>query len=73
MKIVYVSGGWDMLHSGHIHMLKRAKQLGDYVIVGVYNDQVVNELKGHNFPILSLNERILRLTIIIIILVIIRV
>jgi ethanolamine-phosphate cytidylyltransferase len=34
-------------------------RLGDYVIVGIYNDQVENERKGMNFPIMNLQERVL--------------
>jgi bifunctional ADP-heptose synthase (sugar kinase/adenylyltransferase) len=34
--------------------------VGDHVIVGVYNDSVVNERWGLNLPIMNLNERVLR-------------
>lgn len=48
-----------MFHAGHIETLERARALGDYVIVGVYNDQVVNQKKGLNLPIMNLHERVL--------------
>lgn len=32
---------------------------GDYVIVGVHNDQVVNAQRGSNLPIMNLHERVL--------------
>lgn len=38
MKCVITYGTYDMLHYGHIHLLKRAKALGDYLIVGVTSD-----------------------------------
>lgn len=38
MKIVITYGTYDLLHQGHINLLKRAKSLGDYLIVGVTND-----------------------------------
>lgn len=38
MKIVITYGTYDLLHQGHINLLKRAKALGDYLIVGVTND-----------------------------------
>lgn len=48
-----------MFHAGHVSVLQEAKQRGDYVIVGVYNDHIVNTLLGSNFPIMNLNERVL--------------
>eukprot|EP00211_Chloroparvula_japonica_P003230 CAMPEP_0119119530 /NCGR_PEP_ID=MMETSP1310-20130426/980_1 /TAXON_ID=464262 /ORGANISM="Genus nov. species nov., Strain RCC2339" /LENGTH=509 /DNA_ID=CAMNT_0007108971 /DNA_START=3 /DNA_END=1532 /DNA_ORIENTATION=- len=58
-KIVYMDGAWDMFHNGHIQILKHARELGDYLIVGIYSDKVVNRYRGSNFPILNLNERVL--------------
>ena len=52
MKRVLTYGTFDLLHYGHINLLKRAKALGDYLIVAVSTDDF-NELKGkkayHNF------------------------
>lgn len=39
-KVVYVDGTFDLFHTGHIEFLKRAKALGDYLLVGVHDDQV---------------------------------
>jgi ethanolamine-phosphate cytidylyltransferase len=39
-RIVYVDGTFDLFHTGHIEFLKRAKELGDYLLVGVHDDQV---------------------------------
>ena len=58
-RVVYVGGGWDMFHAGHVEVLRKARDFGDYVVVGVYGDQVVNERRGGNFPIFSLHERVL--------------
>ncbi|MED0686261.1 glycerol-3-phosphate cytidylyltransferase [Anoxybacillus ayderensis] len=47
MKRVITYGTFDLLHYGHIHLLRRAKQLGDYLIVGLSTDEF-NEIKGKN-------------------------
>ncbi|RLQ86677.1 glycerol-3-phosphate cytidylyltransferase [Planomicrobium sp. Y74] len=45
MKKVITYGTFDLLHHGHINILKRAKQLGDYLIVGLSTDEF-NFIKG---------------------------
>ena len=44
-KIVLTYGTYDLLHRGHIRLLKRAKELGDYLIVGLSTDEF-NEMKN---------------------------
>lgn len=56
MKVVYAPGCWDLLHVGHVAFLKRAKALGDRLIVGVPSDSVVLEDKG-KLPIITLTSR----------------
>lgn len=58
-KIVYVSGAFDLFHIGHLCFLEEARKLGDYLIVGLFTDQDINEYKGGNYPIMSLHERVL--------------
>ena len=52
MKRILTYGTYDLLHYGHIRLLKRAKALGDYLIVALSTDEF-NELKGkkayHNY------------------------
>ena len=45
MKRVLTYGTFDLLHYGHIRLLKRAKELGDYLIVALSTDEF-NEIKG---------------------------
>jgi len=45
MKKVITYGTFDLLHYGHINLLKRAKELGDYLIVGLSTNEF-NEKKG---------------------------
>ena len=45
MKKVITYGTYDLLHIGHINLLRRAKELGDYLVVAVSTDEF-NQLKG---------------------------
>ena len=55
MTRVYVDIVGDLFHSGHVESLKKARALGDYLLVGVCADDVV----GHNKrrPVLLMEER----------------
>lgn len=58
-KIVYIDGAFDMFHAGHVETLKAARALGDFLIVGIHNDDMINSHRGSNYPIMNLNERVL--------------
>lgn len=58
-KIVYVDGVFDVFHIGHLDFLEKAATLGDYLIVGLHTDPVVNKIKGSYYPIMNLHERAL--------------
>lgn len=45
MKRVLTYGTYDLIHFGHINLLKRAKELGEYLVVGLSTDEF-NEIKG---------------------------
>ena len=58
-RIVYIQGCFDLLHNGHIDTLRRARSLGDFLYVGVWDDDIVSHYKGSSYPLLSLHERVL--------------
>ncbi|GFS03423.1 ethanolamine-phosphate cytidylyltransferase [Elysia marginata] len=58
-KIVYVAGAFDLFHVGHLDFLEKAAALGDFLIVGIHTDPVVNRYKGANYPIMNMHERTL--------------
>ena len=53
---VMTSGVFDTLHLGHINILTRAKQQGDYLIVGIQDDESAKKSKG-KYPTLNFEER----------------
>lgn len=56
MKRVITYGSFDLLHYGHINLLKRAKSLGDYLIVGLSTEEY-QLLKKQNHCYFSYEER----------------
>ena len=57
MRLVYIPGCWDLLHTGHLNILERAKALGHTLVVGVASDEVISLDKG-TYPIVDLVERV---------------
>jgi D-beta-D-heptose 7-phosphate kinase/D-beta-D-heptose 1-phosphate adenosyltransferase len=57
MKVSFVNGCFDVLHPGHIELLKYARSLGDYLIVAIDSDRKVAEMKGPERPIFSQHDR----------------
>ena len=56
-KVVLTNGCFDILHRGHLHLLKEAKKLGDLLLVAINSDSSVKNIKGPNRPILPETER----------------
>lgn len=56
--IIFTNGCFDLLHEGHLHLLKAAKKLGDTLIVAVNTDDSIKRLKGKSRPIDSLETRL---------------
>lgn len=57
MKKVVVFGTFDILHPGHVHMLKEAKEYGDFLVVVIARDKTVSEIK-HKPPVNDENVRL---------------
>ena len=56
-RVVFTNGCFDVLHTGHLHLLQRARALGDLLIVGINSDRSVKRLKGHGRPLIGEDER----------------
>tara|TARA_A100001011_G_scaffold357525_1_gene402466 strand:+ start:193 stop:588 length:396 start_codon:yes stop_codon:yes gene_type:complete len=56
-KVIFTNGCFDILHRGHIELLKYCKSIGNKVVVGLNSDESVKRLKGDNRPINSQGDR----------------
>lgn len=50
-RVVFTNGCFDILHAGHIEYLKKARGMGDILVVGLNSDRSVRQLKGKKRPI----------------------
>jgi len=57
LKVVLVSGSFDVFHIGHAKYLEAAKREGDILIVGIDDDEKITSRKGPNRPVVSEEER----------------
>lgn len=56
-RIVYIDGAFDLFHAGHVEILRLARGLGDFLLVGIHTDQTVSANRGAHRPIMHLHER----------------
>ncbi|KAK9027375.1 hypothetical protein V6N11_067212 [Hibiscus sabdariffa] len=56
-RVVYIDGAFDLFHAGHVEILKKAKQLGDFLLVGIHTDHIVREHRGMPYPVMHVHER----------------
>lgn len=56
-RIVFTNGCFDILHPGHVRMLKAAKAEGDILVLGLNSDASVRRLKGATRPINAFPDR----------------
>ena len=50
-KIIFTNGCFDILHRGHVHLLSKAADLGEILVVGLNSDSSVRNLKGIHRPL----------------------
>jgi D-beta-D-heptose 7-phosphate kinase/D-beta-D-heptose 1-phosphate adenosyltransferase len=56
--IVFTNGCFDILNSGHVSFLRKARELGDILILAVNDDESIARIKGESRPINTLEQRI---------------
>jgi D-glycero-beta-D-manno-heptose 1-phosphate adenylyltransferase len=56
-RIVFTNGVFDLLHFGHIQYLRRARALGDMLVIGLNSDASARRLKGPERPLVPQGER----------------
>lgn len=57
MSIVFTNGCFDIIHRGHLELLRHCKTLGDKVIVGLNSDASIKKIKGIKRPINCESDR----------------
>ena len=60
-RLVLVTGVFDVLHQEHINFLKKAKLIGDVLLVGLETDERVQKIKGDGRPVNRQSERVTNL------------
>jgi D-beta-D-heptose 7-phosphate kinase/D-beta-D-heptose 1-phosphate adenosyltransferase len=56
-RVAFTNGCFDLLHTGHLTLLERARAAADHLIVGINSDASVRALKGPRRPVLPSAER----------------
>ncbi|KAG6497464.1 hypothetical protein ZIOFF_041301 [Zingiber officinale] len=56
-RIIYIDGAFDLFHAGHVEILRLARELGDFLLVGIHTDQTISATRGLHRPIMNLHER----------------
>ena len=56
-RVVFTNGCFDILHVGHIELLRKSRALGDLLVVGLNSDASIRNLKGEKRPLIGQNER----------------
>jgi len=57
-KVVFTNGCFDLLHRGHLFLLREARKLGDMLVVGVNSDASARRVKGSGRPVMLEEDRV---------------
>jgi cytidyltransferase-like protein len=57
IKVIFIGGGFEVIHRGHLYTISKAKSLGDVLVVAVARDHTIRERKGRE-PISNENQRV---------------
>ncbi len=57
-RIIFTNGCFDIIHPGHVHIVRKARALGDVLFLGVNTDDSISRLKGPNRPFITLEARV---------------
>jgi D-beta-D-heptose 7-phosphate kinase / D-beta-D-heptose 1-phosphate adenosyltransferase len=57
-KVVFTNGCFDLLHRGHLFLLREARKLGDVLVVGVNSDPSAHRVKGPGRPVMLEEDRV---------------
>ena len=60
--IGFTNGCFDLLHEGHLHLIRESKKRCDFLIIGLNSDESVKMLKGDNRPIEDQEQRAMNLS-----------
>lgn len=55
-KVIVVSGNFDPVHTGHVHLFRDAKNIGDKLIVIIHSDSIIQKKRGRK-PFMKQNDR----------------
>ena len=61
MSVIFTNGCFDIIHRGHLELLKFCKSLGSTVVVGINSDASIKKLKGETRPINNQEDRVFML------------
>jgi cytidyltransferase-like protein len=57
VRVVFIGGGFELIHYGHVHTISKAKRLGDVLVVSVARDSTIRKRKGRE-PLISEGDRV---------------